>query len=47
MKTSEGTDVDDGNAGRPDLYWTGYSDGRGVVEAAGLIVDDARRRGAG
>ena len=43
-KSIGGTDVADGNAGGPDLYRTGCRDGRGVVEAAGLIVDARRRR---
>jgi len=43
MKVIGGTDVDDGNAGEPDLYWTGCRDGRGVADAAAAGVTKRRR----
>jgi len=40
---NRGHDVVDGNARKPDLYWIGCRDGRGVADAAGLIVGDQPR----
>ena len=42
MKGIGGTDVDDGNAGEPDLYRIGRRDGRGVADAAAGVTK--RRR---
>ena len=36
--------MDDGNAGEPDLYWTGCRDGRGVADAAAAASVTKRRR---